>query len=123
MKRIFAYTETVTADASGDATVYFGKKIHGCVHAIKYVPGTIDTGGDLVFTGEDSGVAILTKSNAGTSTVWFYPRAIPNKVADGAAFTDVGEPVLVLSERIKLVLAQGGNLGSGTVTIYTEEDQ
>lgn len=124
MKRRYAYQQNFTVDASGDAVVYFGKRISGRVIAIKYEPGSsgIDTNGDLTLTGEDSGVPILTKANAGTSTVWFYPRALANKNTDGAAATDFLVDIFVFSERIKLVVAQGGNATSGSMTIYTEEE-
>jgi hypothetical protein len=120
--RRYAYTKTITTSSGGAATVYFGERICGRVVAIKYVPGTIDTGAGLVISGETSGVAILTKASAGTSTVWYRPFAAGNKVADGAASTISEAPVFVHEERIKLVVASGGDTLTGTMTIYTEEE-
>lgn len=113
---------TITTNASGAATVYLGTSLTGRVHAIKYAPGTLDTGAGLVVTGETTAVPIITKASAGTSTVWYYPRAFANKVTDGAAFTDVTEDVRILRERIKVVVASGGNTLTGTITAYVDTE-
>jgi len=120
---LFEYTATITTDASGAATVYLGGRIRGRVQMIKYAPGTLDTEADLTITGETSGVPILTKANAGTSTVFYYPRAVGHKVADGAASTLSEVEVWVLEERIKVVVAQGGNILTGAITIWVDEEQ
>ena len=117
------YSATLTTDGSGDCTAYLGSVVRGRVHAIKYVPGTIDTNGDLTITGETTSVAILTKANAGTSTVWYYPFAAGNKVADGAASTISESPVYVYKERIKVVVAQGGATAAGSITVYVDEEE
>lgn len=119
----YGYTETITTDADGAATVYFGSAITGTVLAIKYMPGAsgIDTGAGLTITGETSAVPILVKASAGTSTVWYYPRTLVNKNTDGSAETDAFEYIHVFKERIKLVVASGGATKTGSMTIYTEE--
>ena len=109
---------TITTDVAGNATVYLGTRLRGSVHAIKYTAGTLDAGTDLVITGEDTGVAILTDSPAADE--WFYPRAFPNKVTDGAAGTVPTEDVHVLKERIKVVVSQGGNAGVGSIDIFID---
>lgn len=113
-----------TVGTTGACTVYTGGTIRGYVVAIKYEPGTLDTLADLTITGETTGVAILTKANAGTSDVWFYPRAFPNQLTDGAAGTSPDWAIPVFQERIKLVVAQGGGTTSrvGYITYYTEEE-
>jgi hypothetical protein len=123
MKQRFAYEGTITTDGSGDATIYLGSKINGRVIAIKYEPGSIVTGGDLTITGETSEVAILAKTDAGTSDVWYYPRVLVNKNSDASAATDALTDIFVFSERVKVVVAQGGDTKTGTITLYTEEDQ
>jgi len=115
-------TTAITTDSGGDATVYLGSKIRGRLVAIIYRPGTLDTGADLAITGETSGIPILTKANAGTSNAFFYPRAIPHKVADGAAFTDLAEMIPVVGERIKVVVAQGGNALTGSIEAIIDSD-
>ena len=117
---LFEASTTITTDGSGDATVYLGSKLTGRVHAIKYEPGDIATGGDLTITGETTEVPILVKTDAGTSDVWYYPKVIPNKNTDGSAFTDVAADIHVLKERIKVVVAQGGDTKTGTITVYVD---
>ena len=110
----------IETDGSGDATVYLGTRLRGRVHAIKYTPGTIATGGDLTITGETTLVPILVQANAGTSEVWFYPRAFPNQNTDGAAEADAREDIYVFKERIKVVVAQGGATKTGSITAYID---
>lgn len=118
-----SYTETITANSTGDATVYFGSCITGKVVAVKYMPGTLATGADLTLTCETSEAPILVKGNAGTSDVWFYPKVLMSKNTDGANATDAWEDIHVYGERIKLVVAQGGNGLIGSMTIFTEEGE
>jgi len=109
----------IVTDASGDATVYLthgtSRKLNGFLVVLKYTPGTLATGADLTITGETSGIPILTKANAGTSTVFYYPRALLNQVADGAAGASGTESIPIKDERIKVVVAQGGNAGAGSI--------
>lgn len=109
----------IVTDASGNATVYLAhglnRKPNGFLVCLKYTPGTIATGADLTITGEDSGIPIMTKANAGTSTVFYYPRALLNAVADGAESTNPSEFIPIKDERIKVVIAQGGSGGIGSI--------
>jgi hypothetical protein len=109
----------IVTDASGNATVYLShglnRKLNGFLVALKYTPGTLDTGADLTITGEDSGIPIMTKLNAGTSAVFYYPRALVNQVADGAAGASGLERIPIRDERIKVVVAQGGNTLAGSI--------
>jgi len=130
MKRVFAYAATITTNGTGDATVYFGKKIHGRVVAVKYAPGGasgLATGADLTLTGETTEVPILIKANAGQSTVWYRPRTIPNLNTDGSSFSDIDADIFVGSaeapERIKLVVTDAVAAETGTMTIYVEQDE
>jgi hypothetical protein len=114
-------TATITTASDGSATVYLGSRLRGRVHAIKYIAGTLDSGTDLVITGETTGVAILTDSPAASE--WYYPRAFPNKVTDGDAGTVPSEDVHVLNERIKVVVAQGGDTLTGTIEAFIDSPE
>lgn len=109
----------ITTDASGNAEVYLqpgaNNGLNGFLVCLKYTPGTLATGTDLVITGETSGIPILTITNAGTSNVFWYPRALLNAVANGAAATNPSEFIPIKNERIKVVVAQGGNGGVGSI--------
>lgn len=109
----------IVTDAIGNATVYLShglnRKLNGFLVALKYTPGTLATGADLTITGESSGIPIMVKADAGTSVVFYYPRALNNAVADGAAGSVPGEFIPIKDERIKVVVAQGGNAGAGSI--------
>lgn len=118
------HTLTLTVDASGDATVYSTAAVSGAVLQVRYVPHAstpLDTGADLTITGEDTGVAIATLSNIGTSAFTKVPRQATHGVTGTAlvyAGTDaVAEPAYVSGERIKVVVAQGGVSKVGTLHI------
>ena len=108
----------IVTDASGDATVFLApginRNLNGFLVELKYAPGTIATGADLTITTE-SGRPIMTKADAGTSTVWYMPRALNNAVADGAAGSSGTELIPIKNERIKVVVANGGNGGVGSI--------
>ncbi len=114
---------TFTTNGSGAATAYAGSGIRGRVLAIKYEPTSIATGATIVLSGETTAVAVLTKASAGTSTVWYYPLAITNQAADGAASSISEEPVWLYKERLKIVVSSGGDTKTGTVTVYCDEEQ
>ena len=114
---------TITTDASGDATVYIGSKLRGTLYALIYKPGTIVTGADLTITTETTLQPILTKVNLGTGNSFLYPRAKPTIANDatGGLGTVPSVPVPLCSERIKVVVAQGGNTLTGTIeAIYDD---
>lgn len=115
------YTATITTAADGSATVYLGSAIRGYVQMFRYEPGTLDNGTDVVITGETTGHAILTQANLGGSALNIYPRAFAHQVTDGAAVAVVTEPIAVYNERIKVVVAQGGNTKTGTLHVFIEE--
>lgn len=109
----------IVTNSSGDATVYLAPSINrglnGFLVLLKYNPGNIDTGADLTITGDSSGIPILTKANAGTSIAFYYPRALLNAVADGAEGASPSEFIPIRDERIKVVVANGGDTKTGSI--------
>jgi len=110
---------TVTTDASGDGTGYVYAGPGGNVLAIRYVKVDYDNTADFTITDDVTGQAILTVANVTASTS-YYPRAQVHDTADGSVMTLDGTrksaaPVPVgAGGRIKIVVAQGGNVKSGT---------
>lgn len=128
MAYIVSTTVSITTASDGSATVYSDKVVQGKIVSLHYTPDAtspLDTGADLTVTGETSGVAIATLSNIGTSAFTKMPRAAVHGVtgtallfaAGGEAVTDY---VRVNNERIKIIVAQGGNAKSGTVLFMVE---
>ena len=108
----------IVTDTGGDATVYLthgNNKLNGFLYLLKYTPGTIATGADLAITSEDKSIPILTITDAGTSVVFWYPRALNNAVADGASGSCPTELIPIKDERIKVVVAQGGSVKTGSI--------
>jgi len=109
---------SATTDASGDATVYT-ENITGRIQSIRYVKdGTspYDNTVDFTFTAESTGIAVLTVANVTASTT-YHPVAAAAKTADGAASTLTEVGVCLANERLKLVVAQGGNAKTGSFWI------
>lgn len=114
----------VTTDASGDATAYTDIA-DGFVQSIRYVKdgsNPLDNGSDFTITAESSGAAILTATNVAASAT-YYPRAATVDVANAASlYAAGGEPVEdripVAFERVKIVVAQGGNTKVGRFHVY-----
>lgn len=111
--------EDITTDGSGNATVFLShgnnRKLNGFLVALKYTPGSIASGADLTITGESSGIPILTRLDAGSNVVFFYPRAPINSVADGSAAANSSEFIPIKDERIRVTVAQGGSGGTGSI--------
>lgn len=115
----------LTTDTAGAGTV-LGPAVYGKLYAIEYSPGSLAAGTDLTVTCEGTGSKpLLTKADAGTAVVWFYPRDLVHGVADGAALTGTsgGDRCLpLLAGRLKIVLAQGGGVTTnGKLTFHIEE--
>jgi hypothetical protein len=113
--------------STGAASALATYPVLGELYAILYVPGTIATGATLTVTCEGFQAAskpLLTKANAGTANLLFYPRDLVHAVADGAALTgtaggDRTEPIL--AGIVKATIASGGNSEAGYVVIYYED--
>jgi hypothetical protein len=114
---------TVTTDASGDATAYTDA-VNGQISSITYTKpaGTpYDNTADFTITTETTGRSVWAQSNV-TATTTVAPRQATHGV-DGVASlyaaggTAVQAPIAVANERIKIVVAQGGNVKIGTFTI------
>lgn len=114
-------TVTPTTDASGDVTSY-SEVATGAVHSIKYLKVDYDNGVDFTITNETTGETIWTQSNVNATAV-VAPRQATHGT-DGTATlyaaggTAVQTPVLLANQRIKIVIAQGGNAKSGTFYIF-----
>jgi hypothetical protein len=109
----------IVTDASGNATVYLehgrNRNPSGLLMMIKYDPGTIETGADIVITGEVSGVPIVTLTNAGTDPKFLYPRARLSETSDGSEASTGTEIIPIKNESIKVVVTQGGDTKTGSI--------
>jgi hypothetical protein len=117
---------TVTTDGSGNATAY-SPRIAGKIHSVQYLKDATTPytdGVDFAITSEATGEGIWTESNVNASAVR-YPRA-PTHSQVGAALlyaaagTAVADKVALASDRVKIVLAQGGAAKVGAFHILVD---
>lgn len=119
----FVVTESipVTTDASGNATVYSANQYSGPVRTVTYTKTSFDDGSTITVTGETSGQNIWTQSNV-NATATVCPRQGTHSQAGvaslyAAAGTAVQSEIYLANERIKIVIASGGNAKVGAFRV------
>lgn len=113
----------ITVDASGDAEVYT-PKIFGHLVSIRYVKDDFADGVDFVVTNESTGETIWSEEAVNASATR-YPRAATHSTAGAASLyaaggTAVQGRIALGGDRIKVVVADGGNATSGTLHILID---
>lgn len=114
------HTVSVTTDASGDATAY-SPVITGRIVSIAYAKTDFADTVDFTITAEATGQGIWTESNV-TASKTVAPMQ-PAYSQAGAALlyasggTAVTTPIFVASDRVKIVVASGGDTKTGTFTV------
>lgn len=117
---------TVRTAADGSATAYspgISGKIHS-VHYIKDGSNAFADGVDFTITAENSGEGIWTETNVNAQTVR-YPRAPTHSQAGAAALYASGgvgvlDKIALAADRVKVVIAQGGNAKDGKFYVLYE---
>jgi hypothetical protein len=111
---------TLTTAADGSATGYT-PVVSGRVLGVRYVKTDFANGVDFTITAEATGESILslTDQNASGS---FYPRVPTCSTAGAAALyaaagAAVNDHVCVANDRVKVVVAQGGDTKTGAVHV------
>jgi hypothetical protein len=114
------HTVDITVNSSGDGTGYTPLIVGARVLDIQYVPDgstPYDNTVDVTITGETTGKAILTKSNVAAAFT-ATPRGATHDVTGAASLYAAGgaavnDQIPIALERIKILLAQGGNAKTG----------
>jgi hypothetical protein len=111
------YKVPVVTAADGSATVY-SPRVAGRLHSISYVKNDFASGVDFTIAAEATGENLWTESDVNASTVR-NPRAPTHTQAGVAALYAAGgvavlTPIALANDRIKIMIAQGGNVKSGT---------
>ena len=114
------HTVSVTTIADGSATAY-SEVITGRIHSMTYTKTDFTDGVDFTITLEATGQTVWTQSNV-NATATVAPRIATTDTAGVASlYAAAGEPVedyLVAAEdRVKIVIAAGGDTKTGTFTI------
>lgn len=114
-------TVAVTCASDGSATVY-STVVTGRILAIIYVKTNFSNGVDFTITAEATGETIWTESNVDVAATK-YPRAAVHDTAGVAATLDgtraMRDCVHVAADRVKIVIAAGGNATTGSFIIIT----
>ena len=115
------FVVNITTAADGTATAYTPRGVNGVVHQIEYVKagsGNFDDGVDFTITGEATGIGLWTESNVNASAVRAPRQATHSQVGVASLYaaggTAVQAPIALANDRVKIVIAQGGNAKTGT---------
>jgi len=116
MRRVHIPFTTAT---DGSATEYGGTS-SGLLYAVQLEDGDLVDGVDITLTvdNEQGSVPLLAQLNFNTDQMQ-YPRVLETLNTDGTVLTTHCMPVVF--GRIKLVVAQGGAVKTGSVTLYIQE--
>ena len=120
--RRFAVAVTTAADGSYTGYTPY---LSGYVQDIEYVKTNFTDGVDFTITGEATGRTIWTESNVNASTVR-APRQATHTTAGVASLyaaggTAVQDRIALSRDRVKIVLASGGNATTGTFYVNVDD--
>lgn len=112
----------VTTIADGSATAY-SETITGKISQIRYVKADFASGVDFTITSEATGETIWTQLDVNAS-VTVAPRQATHSTAGVAslyaATYAVLDKIVLANDRVKIVIASGGNAKTGTFHIVVE---
>ena len=113
------HTVTVTTATGGGATGYT-PVLNGRIAGIRYTKATAASAyastADFTITAETSEVGLWTEANVNASKDVVPTQ--PTHTQAGATSADPARaPVFLANERVKILLAQGGNTKSGTFEV------
>jgi len=112
---------TLTTNSSGAATGYT-PPVNGFLLKASYIKVDFADGIDFTITAETNALPILARTDQNTAAI-FNPREATHDVLGAASlYAAAGEPVEGLiplaNERIKVVVAQGGDTKTGTFRFW-----
>lgn len=110
-------TVSVTTNSGGAATAWSGN-LTGRIQAIRYIKDDFADGVDFAITLEATGESLWTESDVNASAIR-YPVAPANLGSSGAASSLTEVPIVAAGDRVKIVIANGGNAKSGEFEIVT----
>ena len=114
---------TLTTDASGDATGYT-PMVTGRISQIRYVKTDFADGVDFTVTSEATGETIWAETNVNSSATR-APRQATHGTDGTAALYAAGgaavqAPIALANDRVKIVVASGGDTKTGTVHVVLD---
>ena len=114
---------TLTTDASGDATGYT-EEINGKICSITYTKTDYANGVDFTVTTEQTAQNLWVELNVNAGKTVAPRQAVHDTAGAGVVYTSDNKPIVdaisLCQERVKIVVAQGGNTKTGKFTVYYE---
>ena len=110
-------TVSVTTAADGSATAYSDYIDYGQLSQVRYVKTDFDNGSTFTITAEATGETLWSESGVNASATR-APRQPTHSTAGAAALyaaggTAVNDKIAIVNDRIKIVIASGGNGKTG----------
>ncbi len=113
----------VTTDENGDAEAY-SPVLSGRLLSIRYAKTDFDDGVDFTITTEESDRTLWAEDNVNASATRQPRGATQSTAGADALYAALGEGVLdlidIAQERVKIVVATGGDTASGTFHITVD---
>lgn len=114
----------LTTNGSGAATGY-SPYLSGYIDSIQYVKTDFADGVDFTITADVTGEAILSLTDQNTATK-LRPRAATHSTAGVAAVyasggTAVNDRIALGRDRVKVVVAQGGDTKTGRIVVAIDD--
>lgn len=123
MSYIQRHVVTVTTEADETATAY-SETLTGKLSQIRYVKTDFADGVDFTITAEATGETLWTQSDVNASATVAPRQATHTTAGVAAAYASGGSGVLdkigLANDRVKIVIAAGGNTKTGTFHIILE---
>ena len=119
-----AHVVALTTDSGGDFIGYT-PVVSGRVHSIKYTKDDFDNGVDFTITSDVTLQNIWVEDSVDAAKTVAPRQPTHSTVGVASLYSTansepVETPVVVANERIKIVIANGGNAKSGSITVIVE---
>jgi len=117
------HTVSVTTAADGSATAY-SPVLSGRLSQIRYVKTDFADGVDFTITAEATGETLWSEENVNASATRAPRQATHSTAGAAALYAAAGQAVLdkivLAADRVKIVIASGGDTKTGTFHVVVE---
>ena len=114
---------SITTDADGDGIGY-SPVLSGRIHSIRYVKDDYAAGVDFTITAEATGETIWAEENVNASVTKAPRQATHSNAGAAALYAAAGEAVneriVLAADRVKIVVASGGDTKSGMFHVVVD---
>lgn len=110
---------TVSLLTSSGAATGYTPNVTGRVVSIQYVKTDFADGVDVDITGDATGLIVWNDDDV-NAAITVYPLQAAALGADGAASTLSEVPIALVNERVKIVVANGGDAKTGVFHVIVE---